>query len=141
VSFVKTTGGKGLHIVAPIRRTIDWPVLRDFTAHLASRIEGASPSRYTTNSSKRARPGKIYLDSLRNRFGATCVAPYSTRSRPGAPVSTPIEWEELESMRSADSYSVGNLPRRLANQVRDPWAGMADVKQAITQSMIRSVKH
>ena len=139
VSFVKTTGGKGLHVVVPIRRTVEWPTLRDFAARLAARIEGVSPTRYTTNASKRARHGKIYIDHLRNSFGATSVAPFSTRARPGATVSTPVAWDELDSLRSADCYTVANIQRRLSHQRSDPWAEINDVTQAITKSMIRSI--
>ena len=135
-SFVKTTGGNGLHVVVPIRRTISWSELYQFASGLAARMEGASPGRYTTSSSKRARAGKIYIDYLRNSFGATSIAAYSTRARPGAGVATPVAWAELATLPAADCFTVRNINRRLLHQPVDPWAKMAEVRQTITKRML-----
>ena len=89
------------------------------------------PREFTTNESLAARSGKIYIDYLRNRRGATSIAPYSPRARAGAPVAVPIAWDELATLRSAAAYSLQNLRRRLSTQKSCPWADMASVRQAL----------
>jgi bifunctional non-homologous end joining protein LigD len=112
LSFVKTTGGKGLHIVVPLERRQSWDDVKGFSHQLAQGLAADYPQSYTVNQSKRARPGKIYLDYRRNSEGATAVAAYSTRARAGAPVSAPIAWDELTSNLLPDFYNVGNLAKR-----------------------------
>ena len=90
-----------------------------------------SPERYIATATKSGRPKRIFIDYLRNSREATAVAPYSTRARPGAPVSVPIEWSELGGLKSANQFTVLNLMQRLARRRKDPWAGIARVKQAL----------
>jgi bifunctional non-homologous end joining protein LigD len=130
-SFVKTTGGKGLHLVIPIDRDYDWDEAKAFCKRVTDLIVAADPQRYTANMSKAARPGKIFIDYLRNGRGATAIAPYSTRARPDAPVSVPLAWKELSARIRSDHYTVRNIGRRLASLKRDPWKGIASTRQSL----------
>ncbi len=138
-SFVKTTGGKGLHVVVPIQRRIDWETAKNFSRAVAERVCHAEPDRYVCSMSKAKRSGRIFIDYLRNARGATSVCAYSPRARSGAPVSTPLAWDELDGTR-ADAYTVQNLRERLAQLSEDPWHEMARVQQSITQSMLRRLR-
>src|SRR4029077_8530933 len=113
VSFVKTTGGKGLHVVAPIERRSDWPAVKSFCKALADVCVSAAPTQFTSNLSKAARRGRIFIDYLRNERGASAIAPYSTRAREGAPVAAPLAWEELSRIDGAASFSSVNIAERL----------------------------
>jgi bifunctional non-homologous end joining protein LigD len=140
-TFVKTTGGKGLHIVAPIVRRAGWDDLKAFARAVVDGIVAAEPGRYTAKASKASRRGKIFLDYLRNARGATAVVAYSTRARAGAPVSTPIAWEELDDPElRAGRFTVATVPERLARQAADPWAEFATTRQSITAAMRRAVR-
>ncbi len=121
--FVKTSGGKGLHVVAPLKPSAEWPEIKAFTKSLAEAMASDSPDRFVATITKSKRHGKILVDYLRNQRGQTAVAPYSTRARPGAAVSTPISWEELEPGIGPAHFTVGNLPARLAAMKSDPWEG------------------
>jgi bifunctional non-homologous end joining protein LigD len=136
-SFLKSTGGKGLHVVLPLARRHTWDEVKGFTRAVAEGLAASEPDRYTTNPLKARRKGRIFVDYLRNGRGATSIAAYSSRSRPGAPVSTPLAWEELESAVRADTYTIENLPERLEGLAADPWQDMAKVKQSITAAMKR----
>jgi bifunctional non-homologous end joining protein LigD len=128
-SFVKTTGGKGLNLVVPIRRHYEWPEAKAFCKRIAELIVLADPAHFTANMSKAARPRKIFVDYLRNDRGATAIVPYSTGAKLGAPVSVPLTWGELTDRVHSNQYTIRNLPRRLASLKRDPWEGIATVKQ------------
>jgi len=119
--FVKTSGGKGLHVVAPLKPSAEWPEVKAFTKSLAEAMASDSPDRFVATISKSKRRGKILVDYLRNQRGSTAVAPYSTRARPGAAVSTPISWEELDPGIGPAYFTVSNLPARLAAMRADPW--------------------
>lgn len=119
--FVKTSGGKGLHVVAPLKPSAEWPEIKAFTKSLAEAMAADSPDRFVATITKSKRHGKILVDYLRNQRGQTAVAPYSTRARPGAAVSTPITWEELEPGIGPAYFTVSNLPARLAAMRTDPW--------------------
>ncbi|MGI5819189.1 MAG: non-homologous end-joining DNA ligase [Armatimonadota bacterium] len=122
-TWVMTTGSKGYHVVIPLDGTADFDAVRGF-AHdvamvLAHRDEGA----YTLEQRKNKRAGRVFLDVLRNAYGATAVAPYAIRARPGAPVATPLEWSELEGGADPTAWTVTSIANRLA-QKDDPWRGM-----------------
>jgi bifunctional non-homologous end joining protein LigD len=137
-SFVKTTGGKGLHVVVPVKRTLDWDDFKAFTKAVVEAMERDAPDRFTTNMAKAKRKGKIFLDYLRNSRGATFIAPYSPRARPGAPVAVPVTWDELAAGVDPASFTTATVPARLA-AVGDPWAAMGEVKQQITARAWRAV--
>jgi bifunctional non-homologous end joining protein LigD len=122
-AFVKTTGGKGLHVVTPIVRDIDWGEARSVAKTIADALAAEAPDSYTTNPLKDRRQGRIFIDYIRNTRGATAVAAYSTRARERAPVSVPIRWDELEAGVRSDGYTISSVPRRLEALVADPWAG------------------
>ena len=130
-SFVKTTGGKGLHVVVPIEAAADWPRARAFSAAIAEEMARDRPDLYVATSAKQARRGRVYVDWLRNDRGSTAVAAYSTRSLPQASVSTPLAWDELESGLRSDHFTVANLRHRLAFLNQDPWKGFFTVRQHI----------
>ncbi len=139
-SFVKTSGGKGLHVVVPIQRRHEWPEAKEFCKAVAQRMVGESPERFTINPLKASRTGKIFLDYLRNERGATSVAAYSTRARVGAPVSVPVAWDELKSDLRADHFNVESLPARLARLRRDPWQELPRVRQSLTAAVRKALK-
>jgi bifunctional non-homologous end joining protein LigD len=122
-SFVKTTGGKGLHVYAPLVPHADWAAAKDFAHKLAAAMAADSPKRYLAKASKEARRGRIFVDYLRNGKGATAVAAYSTRARAEATVSTPLAWDELGPQMRSGRFTVVNLLHRLA-RVPDPWKDM-----------------
>jgi bifunctional non-homologous end joining protein LigD len=129
-SFLKTTGGKGLHVVVPVAHT-SWEEVKAFTKLVAQSMEAESPSRYIATASIKARKGKIFVDYLRNSREATAICAYSTRARAGATVSVPITWEELGSLKEPARYTVANLMKRLHTIKRDPWADIGKVKQKL----------
>jgi bifunctional non-homologous end joining protein LigD len=129
-TFLKTSGGKGLHVVLPIKPT-PWDEAKAFTKAIAESMEAEEPDRYVSTAAKAKRNKRIFVDYLRNSREATAVAPYSTRARKGAPVSAPIEWSELNSVKAGDQYTVQNLMQRLSRQRKDPWATIGRVKQSL----------
>jgi bifunctional non-homologous end joining protein LigD len=137
-SFVKTTGGKGLHVVAPVTRNIGWDDFKAFSKAAVETMERDEPALYTTNMAKAARKGKIFLDYLRNGRGATFIAPYSPRARPGAPVAVPLAWEELAHGVDPATFTTETVPRRLVSLGDDPWKSMTGLKQSITASAWRA---
>jgi bifunctional non-homologous end joining protein LigD len=137
-SWVKTTGGKGLHVVAPIRRHPTWEEVRDFSLKLAEAMVRDAPDRYLTSASKEEREGKIYVDYVRNSWSASAVAPYSTRSRPGAPVSFPLAWDELGADTTTDRFTVRTVPE-LVRTRPDPWRELVEFKQALRKDMWASL--
>ena len=130
-SFVKTSGGKGLHVVLPIVPSVDWDAAKEFTGALATAMAKDSPDRYIATMSKRARKGRVFVDFFRNGRGATAVGAYSTRALPDATVSTPLDWNELSESVRADHFRIDNLRQRLAVLRQDPWAEMLTVKQRL----------
>jgi len=140
-SFVKTTGGKGLHVVAPIARGISWDDLKAFTRAVVEAMARDAPDRFTTHMAKARRKNKIFLDYLRNSRGATFIAPYSPRARPGAPVAVPVSWEELADGIDPAAFTIATVPRRLAGLTArsDPWRELGKRKQSITARTWRAV--
>lgn len=129
-SFVKATGGKGLHVVAPIRPT-PWNLAKKFSRMIAVNLAKDEPRRYTANPIKTRRRGRVFIDYLRNSREATAIVPYSARARPRAPVAVPLAWGELSSLRSANQYTVKNIAQRLSRLSADPWAGMWRSRQGL----------
>ena len=130
-SFLKTTGGKGLHLVVPIDRGPGWDDCLAFARAVAEHLARESPRSFTAGAAKSERRGRIYVDYLRNLRGATAVAAYSTRARAGAPVSTPLSWDELGPRLRSDHFTVSNLGRRLATLRHDPWKDYSRTRQAL----------
>ena len=138
-SFVKTTGGKGLHVVVPLVPKIDWETAKEFSKQIAQRMVHRAPDRYTATMSKAKRRGKIYIDYLRNAKTATAVAAYSTRARVGAPVSMPVRWEELGADIRGDHFNLRNTPERLSRLRKDPWHEYESARRAITPALIKKL--
>jgi bifunctional non-homologous end joining protein LigD len=138
-SFVKTTGGKGLHVCVPLQPERGWEELADFTRAVAVRLERDEPSNFTANMAKAHRKGKIYVDYLRNVRGANAVGAYSTRAREGAPVSVPVDWDELDRLSGPRDFTVAEVPLRVLSQGKDratdPWARYLKVKQRVPESL------
>ena len=139
-SFAKLSGGKGVHVVVPIVPQLEWDPAKAFTQAVVQLLAKRDPDRYVTVMTKSKRQGKIFLDYLRNGFGNTAIAPYSTRARPGAPVAVPIRWEELTPRLAPDHYNVRNLSRRLATLRRDPWDGFFTLKQKVPRAALKQLK-
>lgn len=136
-SWVKTTGGRGAHVVVPIRPDRDWAECLEFAKSVSEAIVASDAQRYTIAFAKRGREDKILLDYLRNNRTNTSVCAYSPRARPGAPVSMPIDWRELN--RSPDSYTVLSVPSRL-RRARDPWAAYWRTTQRLTAESFAALR-
>jgi bifunctional non-homologous end joining protein LigD len=132
VGFLKTTGGKGLHVVVPLRPAAGWDAVRALAEGIGAELARRAPDRYTINPLKAERRGRIFVDYLRNTRGATAVAAYSPRARAGAPVSTPVGWTELSGETPPAGFTIETVPQRLARLRRDPWAEFFSVDQAIS---------
>ena len=137
-TYVKTTGGKGLHVVVPLQRRNSWGEVKGFSRAIVEKLVQVQPQAYTSSASKAGRKGKIYLDYLRNAKGSNAVAAYSTRAKPGAPIAVPISWEELESGIQSDAFNLTNIFDRLRRS-EDPWADFDKVRQFITAKMKKRV--
>ena len=133
-AFIKTSGGKGMHIIVPLARKADWDTVKAFAKALAQFISQQLPERFTATSGPKNRVGKIFIDYLRNTRGASTVAAYSARARPGLPVSVPITRDELSSLKSSAQWTIANLQQRLRKLKADPWAGYKNT-QRITKPM------
>jgi bifunctional non-homologous end joining protein LigD len=137
--FLKTTGGKGLHVVVPILPGVGWERVKGFSKAVAELLERTFPDRFTAKLLKISRRGKIFIDYLRNGEGATAVAAYSTRARANAPVSAPVAWNELSADLRFDHFNVGNMPKRLKKVKTDPWQHIADASVALTPATMARV--
>ncbi|MDE1197064.1 MAG: DNA ligase D [Pseudomonas sp.] len=133
-AYIKTSGGKGMHIIVPLARKADWDTVKAFAKALAQFISEQLPERFTATSGPKNRVGKIFIDYLRNTRGASTVAAYSARARPGLPVSVPVSRDELASLKSSDQWNIANLQKRLRKLKADPWAGYKNT-QRITRPM------
>jgi bifunctional non-homologous end joining protein LigD len=122
--YIKTTGSRGVHVVCPLDRSAEFDKVRTFAEEVARHLAGIDPANLTVEQRKEKRQGRVFIDTLRNSYAQTAVAPYALRARPGAPVATPITWEELrEPKLQPQSYNMKNIFARLA-KVKDPWSGM-----------------
>ena len=135
VPFLKTTGGKGLHLVVPIQRRRSWGEVARFCEAFAREIAAKAPRRFTANMAKSQRRGRVYVDWLRNQRSATAVAAYSLRARPGAPASTPLAWDELGQLDDPADLNYATVPERLATGLVDPWAGIERSARALPRGV------
>lgn len=133
-SFLRTTGGKGLHLVVPIAPKYEWGEVQSFSRSVADALEAEAPDQFTARSSKSKRKGKIFVDYLRNGFGATSIANYSTRASPGAPIATPLRWDELTPRLKPNEFTLKTIFQRVTNRMRDPWANMSELRQVLPRS-------
>jgi bifunctional non-homologous end joining protein LigD len=140
VSFVKSTGGKGLHVVAPIQPKHEWPEVKEFTRNVAQMLEASRPERYLIKMTKAARKGRIFLDYMRNEREATAVAPYSPRARKGVRVAVPLHWEELRK-GSPTQFAVANFDTWKKRLKQDPWEELPHTKQSLTEKAMRAAAH
>ena len=136
-AFVKTTGGKGLHVVVPITPKQDWEAVKLFTKKVAEDLVREAPQRYTATMSKSKRKGKIYIDYLRNTRTATAVCAFSTRARANEPVSAPVHWNELATDVRGEYFTIRNVPQRLARRRTDPWEGYEKARRPIPDKLIK----
>jgi bifunctional non-homologous end joining protein LigD len=137
-SFVKLTGGKGLHVVVPIHAEHSWLTVKAFAHGVATRMEEAETELFITKMTKAARAGKIYLDYLRNDRGSTAVAPYSPRARAGVPVSVPLAWKELDG-RKAPVFAAADFEQWKARLRHDPWKELSRLDQRLTEAALEAV--
>jgi bifunctional non-homologous end joining protein LigD len=138
-AFLKTTGGKGLHVVIPLQPTRTWDEAKTFCGAVAEMLVQAFPDRFTSKLAKARREGRIFVDYLRNAEGATAVAPYSARAKARAPVAMPIDWSAIKDDVRFDYFNVANVPALLGKRKRDPWDRMSRVRQELTDTMLRQV--
>ncbi|MGD3046214.1 non-homologous end-joining DNA ligase, partial [Xanthomonas oryzae] len=127
-SFLRVSGGKGLHVVAPLNPGCDWEVTKRFAKGFADALAQAEPQRFIATATKR-----IFVDYLRNGRGATAVASYSLRGRPGAPVALPLAWSDLSKLQRADAFTLRDAPEKLRRRCKDPWAGMDRIQQNLAR--------
>ncbi|HEX8541762.1 MAG TPA: DNA ligase D [Pseudomonas sp.] len=139
-AFIKTSGGKGMHIIVPLARQADWDTVKTFAKAIAEFISQQLPERFTATMGPKNRVGKVFIDYLRNTRGASTVVAYSARARPGLPVSVPVARDELEGLTSARQWNVSNLQERLSTLKSDPWAGYQN-RQRITKKMWAQLGH
>jgi bifunctional non-homologous end joining protein LigD len=138
--FLKTTGGKGLHVVAPVEPRLAWGEVKQFTKELAEFLVRAQPDLFTAKIAKDSRGGKVFVDYLRNAETASAVAAFSPRARAEAGVSTPVSWDELGKTDIRGKFTVKTVPRRLKQLRADPWAEYWTTKQFITPAMVKALK-
>ncbi|MGE5793619.1 MAG: non-homologous end-joining DNA ligase [Bacteroidota bacterium] len=137
--FVKTTGGKGLHVVMPIARRSGWDEVKALARSLAETLALAMPDRFTASMAKRERAGRVFVDYLRNGEAATAIAAFSARARPGAPVSMPVAWSELAEDVRGRRFNVRSVPALLAARRTDPWADYDRSARPVTKAMLRKL--
>jgi bifunctional non-homologous end joining protein LigD len=135
VCFLKTTGGKGLHLVVPLLKHHTWSEAKEFSKAVATHLAKVLPDRFTANMAKSRRVGRTFVDYLRNDEGATAVAAYSPRARPGAPVSLPLRWDELTTDMNPAQWNLKTVPARLETMEGDPWQGYGEAAKEISAEM------
>lgn len=133
--FLKTTGGRGLHLVTPIQRSLNWEEAKGFSKSVADHMVTTIPQRFTSVMAKRERKGKVFIDYLRNARGATAIAAYSPRARPGAPISVPMAWDEPSPRLKSDRFTLLNIADRLKGQTHDPWESYERSARSVTNAM------
>jgi bifunctional non-homologous end joining protein LigD len=139
-SWIKTTGGKGLHVVVPLAAPRpDWETAKEFSRSVTLFMERLAPTMFTSKTGEKNRKKKIFVDYLRNGFGATAVAAFSPRWRPGAGVSMPVTWDEIDADIRGAHFNLRNVPARIAGQRKDPWADYWESRQVLTKTMIKDM--
>ncbi|PPA00771.1 DNA ligase D, partial [Pseudomonas sp. MWU12-2312b] len=138
-AFLKTSGGKGIHLVVPLTRKLGWDEVKDFSHAIVSHMAKLLPERFSAVSGPKNRVGRIFIDYLRNGLGATTICAYAARTREGLPVSVPIFREEVESLKGGNQWNIHNLHERLAEVGNAPWADLKKTRQSITADMRRRV--
>ncbi|EJM26098.1 DNA ligase D [Pseudomonas sp. GM25] len=138
-AFLKTSGGKGIHLVVPLTRKHGWDEVKDFSHAIVTHMAKLLPERFSAVSGPKNRVGRIFIDYLRNGLGATTICAYAARTREGLPVSVPLFREEVEEIKGADQWNVGNVHERLAEVGDKPWADMKKTRQSITAEMRKRV--
>jgi DNA ligase D len=133
-SFAKTTGGKGLHVVVPVRAARPWSDVKQFAKSLSEQMAVDAPGRFLTRVSKAERSGRIFIDYLRNDRTSTAVGPYSTRARPGASVALPLDWKQVRSGLNPAAFTVETVPALVKQRKTDPWAEMTKLAQELPGS-------
>jgi bifunctional non-homologous end joining protein LigD len=123
-SFVKTSGGKGLHVVVPLKKQHDWETVKSFSQAIVQHLARTIPQLFVAKSGPKNRVGKIFPDYLRNGFGATTAAAWSARARPGLGVSIPLSWDEVDEVRGGAQWTIANVHERL-DQGNEPWKSYA----------------
>ena len=136
-AFLKTSGGRGVHVVVPIDRRRGWDCANEFAHGVTLRLAKEAPERIVAKMGPKNRVGKIFVDYLRNQRGASTVAAFSARARPGLPVSVPIARDELGAIRGADQWNILNLHQRLDAQTDDPWAEYAVTRQSLSSKLLQ----
>ena len=136
-SFPLLSGGKGIHVIAPIRPSLEWPEVKEFCHGVAQRLAEREPDRFVANMAKARRVGRMFVDYLRNERGSTAIAPWSTRSREGAPCAVPVGWDELPGLEAPNMFTLAAAAARA--RTPDPWAGYGSLKQTITSAMLKAV--
>lgn len=132
-SFLKTSGGKGLHVVVPLQRRHGWDFCSDFARDITQHLARTLPQRFAAKMGAKNRVGKVFVDWLRNNRGATSACAFSARARPGLGVSVPVAWDELVELRGGDHWTVRSVPQRLAElEKHDPWSGYESARQTLT---------
>lgn len=137
-SFALVTGGKGIHVIVPLVRRATWDDVKRFAKAFAQDFADRDPDHFIATMSKADRKGRIFIDWLRNERSATAIAPYSTRAREGAPVATPVGWDELEDLRAANGFHMADILARIEADT-DPWRKIGEVRQSLTKTMLDSV--
>ena len=133
-NFLKTSGGKGLHVLVPITRQHDWDTVKGFTQAVVEHMAAVIPERFVAKSGPKNRVGKVFVDYLRNGFGASTACVWSARARPGLGVSVPCAWDELDGLTGGDHWTIADLHERLEDRA-DPWRAFARTRQTLTAAM------
>jgi len=136
-TYPLVSGGKGVHVIAPLEPTLEWPDIKVFCKGIAKRLEEREPDRFVANMSKAKRKGRMFVDYLRNERGSTAIAPWSSRSRPGAPAAVPVTWDELHDITAANQFNLAAAADRAKRP--DPWKGYFSTSQTVTKAMVKDV--
>jgi bifunctional non-homologous end joining protein LigD len=139
-SCVRTSGGKGVHVVVPLARRNDWDEVTEFSRAIASGMAKHAPEHFVANMRKALRKGKVFLDYLRNQRGATAVASYSMRARAGCPVAVPVSWDEIEDLSGGNAFDIHTVQERLKSLRRDPWKELWTSRQSLTKKIQETAK-